>query len=100
MTGALPLSFEMRGNVSGGAFLGDFMVYQDRFEKKLLQLFALQDNSEWFSIISAIIFNIAAEQKKTLVTICSFFYKFPLLSPFYCPPCPIVVPTSLVDSSR
>jgi len=64
----------MRGNVSGGAFLGNFMVYQDRFEKKLLQLFALQDNSEWFSIISAIIVNIVAEQKKTLVTICSFFF--------------------------
>jgi len=41
------------------------MVYQDRIETNLLQLFAQQENSEWFSIISATIFeaNIVAEQK-------------------------------------
>jgi len=32
------------------------MVHQDRIETNLLQLFAQQENSEWFSIISAIIF--------------------------------------------
>jgi len=42
------------------------MVYQDRIETNLLQLFAKQENSEWFSIISVIIFevNIVAEQKQ------------------------------------
>jgi len=31
------------------------MVYQDRIETNLLQLFAQQENSEWFSVISVII---------------------------------------------
>jgi len=46
--------------------MGNFMVYQDRIETNLLQLFAKQENSEWFSIISVIIFevNIVAEQKQ------------------------------------
>jgi len=29
------------------------MVYQERFETKLLQLFAHPENSQWFSINSA-----------------------------------------------
>jgi len=42
------------------------MVHQDRIETNLLLLFAQQENSEWLSIISAIIFevNIVAEQKQ------------------------------------
>jgi len=46
--------------------MGNFMVYQDRIETNLLQLFAKQENSEWFFIISVIIFevNIVAEQKQ------------------------------------
>jgi len=42
------------------------MVYQDRLETNLLQLFAKQENSEWLSIISVIVFevNIFAEQKQ------------------------------------
>jgi len=32
------------------------MIYQDRLETNLLQLFAHAQNSEWFSIISVIIF--------------------------------------------
>jgi len=46
--------------------VGNFMVYQDRLETNLLQLFAQQENSEWFSIISAIVFevNIVAERKQ------------------------------------
>jgi len=42
------------------------MVWQDRIETNLLQLFAQQENSEWFSIISVVIFevNIVAEQKQ------------------------------------
>jgi len=45
--------------------MGNFMVYQDRFETNLLQIFAQQENSQWFSIISASIFevNVVAEQK-------------------------------------
>ena len=47
--------------------VGISMVYEDGFYTNLLQLFAQQENSEWFSIISAIIFqvNIVAEQKQT-----------------------------------
>jgi len=42
------------------------MVYQDRPETNLVQLFAHPQNSEWFSIISAINFevSIATEQKR------------------------------------
>jgi len=42
------------------------MVYQDRIETNLLQLAGHQEISEWFSIISGIIFevNIIAEQKQ------------------------------------
>jgi len=40
------------------------MVYQDRLELNLLQLFAHAENSEWFSILSVITYvvNIVAEQ--------------------------------------
>jgi len=46
--------------------MGNFIVFQDRIETNLLQLFEQQENSEWFSIISLIIFevNIVAEQKQ------------------------------------
>jgi len=37
---------------------GNFMGYKDRLETNLLQLFAHPQNSEWFSIISAIIFEV------------------------------------------
>jgi len=42
------------------------MVYQDRHETNLLQLFAYPENSKWFSTISVNIFNINifAEQKQ------------------------------------
>jgi len=42
------------------------MVYQDRLETNLLQLFPHPENSELFSIICAIIFevNIVAAQKQ------------------------------------
>jgi len=47
--------------------MGNFTVYQDRFETHLLQLFTQQESSERFSIISAINFevNVVAEQKQT-----------------------------------
>jgi len=42
------------------------MIYQDRLATNLLYLFAHPENSEWFSIISAIIFevDIVAAQKQ------------------------------------
>jgi len=44
----------------------NFMICQDRLETNLLQLSAHPDTSEWFSMISVIIFeiNIVAEQKQ------------------------------------
>jgi len=49
------------------SIIGNFVVYQDRLETNLLKLFTHPENSEWFSIISAIIskVNIADEQKQT-----------------------------------
>jgi len=62
------LPFHKGGNGAEAPFYkiitGNFMVYQDRIERNLLQLFAHPENSEYFSIISGIIFevNIVAEQ--------------------------------------
>ena len=52
--------------------MGSFMVYQYRLETYSLELIARPENSEWFSIISVVVFevNMAAEQKQ--------FYKFSL----------------------
>jgi len=49
------------------SIIGNFMVYQDRLETNLLQLFRHSENSKWFSAISVIIFevNIVDEQKET-----------------------------------
>jgi len=81
---------------------GNFMVYQDRLETNLLQLFTHPENSEWFSIISAIIFkvNIAHEQKQTqLTTICLFFISFHCLQLFYCVALPFLRRLCTPDSS-
>ena len=45
------------------SIIGYFMVYQDRLETNLLQLFRHSENSKWFFNISVIIFevNIVAE---------------------------------------
>ena len=47
------------------SIVGNCMVYQDRIETNLLQILAQHENQEWFSIISAIVFevNIVAERK-------------------------------------
>jgi len=60
------------------------MVYQDRIETNISQLFAYPENSEWFSIISVIIFevNIVAEQKHYRFFVFVSFH-YPQL--FYCP---------------
>jgi len=49
------------------SIIGNFMVYRDRLETNLLLLFRHPENSEWFSKISVIIFevNIVDEQKHT-----------------------------------
>jgi len=76
--------------------VGNFMVYQDRLETNLLQLLGHPEISEWFSIISVIIFeaNIVDEQKQTyLVTIFFIFTSFHCSQLFYCSPCP--APASL-----
>jgi len=47
--------------------MGNFIVFQDRIETNLLQLFEQQENSEWFSIFNSLIIfevKIAAEQKQ------------------------------------
>ena len=46
--------------------IGNFMVYLDRIETNLLELFAHPEISDWFSILSGIVFevNIVAEQKQ------------------------------------
>ena len=77
----------------------NFMGYKDRLETNLLQLFVHPQNSEWFSIISAIIFEVnvvAAQKQASLVTICLFFTSFHCPQLFYCPPWPTVLPASLV----
>jgi len=38
------------------SIISNFMIYQDRLETNLLQLFAPTCSSEWFSIISVICF--------------------------------------------
>jgi len=69
-----------QGFLNGGAWRGvmgaevplhnrtkrNFAVYEDRLETNLLQLFVQPKNSEWFAIISAIIFevNVVAAQKQ------------------------------------
>ena len=61
------------------SIMGNFMVYQDRLETNLFQLFKHTQNSEWFYTIYAIIFevNIVDEQEQTyLTTIFLFFISF------------------------
>jgi len=46
--------------------MGNFMIYQDRIKTNFLELSARLGNSEWFPMISVIIFevNIVTEQKQ------------------------------------
>jgi len=73
------------------SIIGNFMVCQDLIETNLLQLFEHPEASEWFSIISGIIFevSIVSEQKKAyLVTIFCFFTNLHWSQHFYCLPLP------------
>jgi len=67
----------------------NFMIYQNWLKTNLLQLFGHPENSEWFSIISAIIFevNIVDEQKQTQLVMIFCFCKFPLPSTLLLLPC-------------
>jgi len=49
--------------------IGKFMICHDLLETKLVQLFAHSENSECFTMISVITFevNIAVEQKQALL---------------------------------
>jgi len=40
------------------SIMSNFMIYQHQLETNLLQLFAHTENSEWFSIISVISFEV------------------------------------------
>jgi len=68
--GHCPSAFQKRATETEVRFhkgiIGNFMVYQDRLETNLLQLFRHPENSELFSIISVIIFevNVVDEQKQ------------------------------------
>jgi len=48
------------------SIVGNFINFQYRLETNLLQLFAHPEKSEWFDVISVIMFevNIVAEQKQ------------------------------------
>jgi len=81
------------------SIIGSFMVYQDRLETYLLQLFAHPETTERFYInynlsVITIEVNIVAKQKQaSLVTIC--FLKFSLPSTLLLPSGPSAVPASL-----
>ena len=51
------------------------MVYQDQIETHLLQLFAHPVNSEWFSVVCAIIFEVNSVDTETSI-ICNKFFVF------------------------
>jgi len=63
MTGALS-PFPLKRGPTGAqvplhnSIISNFMIYQDRLETNLLQLFAHTQNSEWFSIIFVIYFEV------------------------------------------
>jgi len=48
------------------SIIGNFIIDQDRIETDLLKLWAHQENSEWFSVISVTVFEvkIVVEQKQ------------------------------------
>jgi len=54
--GIAPCSFKRGRCLFHNSIMGNFMIWQDRIETNLLQLFAQQEDSELFSIISVIIF--------------------------------------------
>ena len=53
--------------------IGNSMVYQDRSETNLLQLFAHPENSQWFSIFSVFVFEVIVVAELKLSTSFCFF---------------------------
>jgi len=78
------------------SIVGNFIVDEDWFETNLFQLFTQLQNSEWFSTISVIIFevNIAPEQKQAYwwIIFC-FFHTFAFPSTLLVP-CVTAVPAA------
>jgi len=75
------------------------MVGQDRTETNLLQVFEQKQTSEWFSIISGIIFEVSIvfEQKNAYVaTIFCFLQICIALNVFTVFPCLTTAPASLI----
>ena len=62
-----PLHPHLQRHCFFNSIIGNFVAYQDRLETNLLQSFGNPENSEWFSLIHVIIFevNIVDEQKQT-----------------------------------
>jgi len=69
------------------------MAYQDRIETNLLQLFAQQENPEWFQSFLLLFLRsiLLLSGKKNIGNDLLVFYEFPFPSTFILPPCPIVV---------
>ena len=83
--GIAPFPFRWRATGIEVPFLNgimcNFMVYQDRLEANLFQLFANPENSERFSIISVFFINVVGEQKQEqLVRFFVVVYTFPSTS--------------------
>jgi len=67
------------------SIIGNFMVYQDQLEINLFQLLAHPENSEWFFIISVIIFeinNVVEQKQAELVNFFCFLLLFIALDSF------------------
>ena len=76
--GALPLDLTKKEQrrqwcLFDNNIICNFMVYQERFETKLLQLFAHPESSEWFSIIPIIIFELTSILKWICLKCQTFF---------------------------
>jgi len=73
--------------------MGKFLVYQDRLETNLWQLFAHPQTSQWFSVVSGIIFvvNVISGQKQAYVSFFCFlqasivfsFFTSPTVQPLF-----------------
>ena len=81
------------------SIIGNFVVYQNRLEINLLQLFERPENSELFCIISVIIFEATLLMNRTKNL---FFISFHCPQLFHCPPlpyrwspCPTAAPPAL-----
>ena len=72
------------------SIVGNFMVYQDRIETNLLQLFAQQENSEWFQSFPLAFLRLILllNRNKNIGKHLLVFYKFPFPRTFILLPLP------------